>query len=321
MATYNLHISGLDKLLDSSVSNATENAIIKALLDSDPFQKQHGTIGVDVESQGGAYSIGSDYKLFLDVGSSNSMTLTSPGGVVIAAGDGGNTIIDQGPGGDTLIGGAGADKLQVTSGDNVLIGNGSLTTVAGGTGHDFMSGGAMLLHWSHFDDGRGQGNGNGGDHSDDHKHDGDHEGQTFQADTLIGGSGNDTFLAYHGNNVIYAGSGNDTIIAGDGSNTIYGPTMAGATNAVDTIYLGSGDTSIVGGVAGQAMIYAGMHGDDTILGSSPGQTLTVYSDQSSNNVASTSVNGGITTITFKDHQSLSLDNLTIHFSNGGKLSV
>jgi hypothetical protein len=29
-----------------------------------------------------------------------------------------------------------------------------------------------------------------------------------------------------------------------------------------------------------------------------------------------SVSGGVTTITFKDHQSLSLENVTVHYSNG-----
>ena len=327
MATYNLNHSGLDKLLDQSVSNPTEHMIWQALLGADLLPKGHGTIGVETESVGGFYTVPAGDNFFLDTGLSNAMTLSSQGGVVIAAGDGGNSILDQGPGGDTLIGGAGADKLQVTQGDNLLIGGGGFfNTIGGGTGHDFMTGGATHFDGWNSGDGGGHGQGNGGGHWDDHEHGDDHghghghgddhTGQTFPSDTLIGGSGNDLFRVAHGDNWIYAGTGADTIYAGDGSDKIFGSTIAGATNAMDTIYLGTGNTSIEGGAAGSASIYAGMHGNDTITGSAAGQTLDLYSDQSSHNVISTNLSGGITTITFKDHQSLTLENVTIHFSNG-----
>ncbi len=337
MATYNLNHSSLDKLLDHYVSNATENAIFQALIGADLMPKGHQTLGVETELAGGFYTIPSGDNFFLDTGLSNSMTLSSlHGGVVIAAGDGGNSILDQGPGGDTLVGGAGADKLQVTLGDNVLIG-GAFETVGGGQGHDFMIGGAALLSASDFDHGRGGDRGDGGDHRDghgnggddggsddhghgDHHHGDHHHGQTFPSDTLIGGAGNDLIEVSHGDNWIYAGTGNDTIYAGDGSDKIFGSTMAGA-NAMDTIYLGTGDASITGGAAGAATIYAGMHGNDTILGSMNSQTLDLYTDQSSHGVKSTNVSGGVTTITFKDHQTLSLENVTVHFSNGGALTT
>ncbi len=163
--------------------------------------------------------------------------------------------------------------------------------------------------------------GDGGDHRDDHGHGDDHKGQTFTSDTLIGGSGDDLISASHGDNWIYAGTGHDTLYAGDGSDKIFGSTIAGATNAMDTIYLGTGNTSIEGGAAGAATIFGGMHGNDTITGSATGQSLALYSEQSSHDVKSSNVSGGITTITFKDHQSLSLENVTIHFSNGDVLKV
>jgi Ca2+-binding RTX toxin-like protein len=326
MATYNLNHSSLDKLLDSFTSSATENAIFQALIGADLMPEGHRTLGVETQSVGGFYTVPAGDNFFLDTGLSNLMTLSSAlGGVVIAAGDGGNSILDQGPGGDTLVGGAGADKLQVTQGDNVLIGGG-FETVGGGTGHDFMTGGASLLGPSDFDHGRSgdrgnrgddhDGHGNGGDDggSDDRGHGHHHHGQTFPSDTLIGGSGNDLIEVSHGDNWIYAGTGHDTIYAGDGSDKIFGSTIAGATNAMDTIYLGTGDASITGGAAGAATIYAGKQGDDTILGSLNGQTLDLYTEQSSHDVKSTSVSGGITTITFKDHQTLVLENVTIHYS-------
>ncbi len=342
MATYNLNHSSLDKLLDRFTSSATENAIFQALIGADLLPEGHRTLGVETQAVGGSYTLPSGDNFFLDTGLSNSMTLSSlHGGVIIAAGDGGISILDQGPGGDTLVGGAGADKLQVTQGNNVLIGGG-FETVGGGTGHDFMTGGASLLSPSDFDHGRGgdrgnggddhDGHGNGDDHdghgnggddggSDDRGHGDHHHGQTFPSDTLIGGSGNDLFEVSHGDNWIYAGTGHDTIYAGDGSDKIFGSTIAGATNAMDTIYLGTGDASITGGAAGAATIYAGTQGDDTIFGSSGGQTLDLYTEQSSHSVKSTNVSGGVTTITFKDHQTLSLENVTIHYSNGGTLKV
>lgn len=334
MATYNLNQSGLDRLLDKSVSSTTENTIWQALISADLLPTGHQAIGVETESVGGFYTMPSGDNFFLDTGLSNSMILASQHGFkVIAAGDGGNSILDQGPGGDTLIGGAGADKLQVTQGDNVLIGGGGLSTLAGGTGHDFMPGGATFFDGGHSDHGRGGDRGDGGDHRDGHGHgddhggwDGhghgdDHKGQTFPSDTLIGGSGNDLISVSHGDNWIYAGTGHDTIYAGDGCDKIFGSTIAGATNAMDTIYLGTGDTTITGGAAGAATIYAGTHGDDTIFGSAGGQQLDLYTQQSSHGVKSTTVSGGVTTITFKDHQTLALENVTIHFSNGGDLKT
>ncbi|MDI9847970.1 hypothetical protein QM467_07870 [Rhodoblastus sp. 17X3] len=335
MATYDLDQCRLDALLDRTVSRATENAILGALKDAGLLPHKPDAIGGEVQLLGGAYTIPTFDHFFLDAGKSSSMTLTSHGGVVIASGDGANFILDQGPGGDTLIGGAGAEKLQVTQGDNELIAGNGLNTLIGGTGHDRLvgggaslleagSGGSTLIGGANFD------YYSGGD-PDDHGHQGDrndwgqgnesglghdHTYQTIPMDTLIGGPGDDLLKVLHGDNAIYAGAGRDTIYAGDGHDTIYGSTMPSATGAMDTIYLGTGNTSIQGGAAGAATIYAGMHGNDTIIGTAAGQELTVYSEQSSHAIKSTTVQGGVTTITFKDHQSLALENLTIHFSNG-----
>jgi Ca2+-binding RTX toxin-like protein len=324
MATNNLNHSGLDKLLDQFVSSATETTISQALVRGRSWAGQHGVIGVEVESQDGSYTIPGSDQLFLDSASSGSMTVTSDyGHKVIAAGDGANSIVDQGPGGDTLVGGAGAATLQVTQGNNVLIAGAGLNTLMGGAGHDLLIGGGA----SSLEAGSGGSTLIGGlppkhAHADEHEAGVNSNGQTWKTvpmDTLMGGSGNDLIKVYTGDNAIYAGTGVDTIYAGNGSDTIYGSTLASATNAMDTIYLGRGDTSVQGGAAGAATIFAGMHGNDTIIGSTNGQTLDLYSKQSSNNVKFTNVSGGITTITFKDHQSLSLENVTIHFSNGGML--
>lgn len=339
MATYDLDQCRLDALLDRTVSRATENAILGALKDAGLLPHKPDAIGVEVQLLGGAYTIPTFDHFFLDAGKSSSMTLTSHGGVVIASGDGANFILDQGPGGDTLIGGAGAEKLQVTQGDNELIAGNGLNTLIGGTGHDRLvgggaslleagSGGSTLIGGANFDyyyggdrDDRGHHRAAHGDGDDrgqrnEHGRDDGHKHQHISMDTLIGGPGDDLLKVRHGDNAIYAGAGHDTIYAGDGHDTIYGSTMPSATGAMDTIYLGTGNTSIQGGAAGAATIYAGMHGNDTIIGTAAGQELTVYSEQSSHAIKSTTFQGGVTTITFKDHQSLALENLTIHFSNG-----
>jgi Ca2+-binding RTX toxin-like protein len=198
-----------------------------------------------------------------------------------------------------LIGG-GASLLEAGSGGSTLI---------GGANFDYLSGGDPDDHGHNGDSNDwGQGNESGLGH--------DPKYQTIPMDTLTGGSGDDLLKVLHGDNVILAGAGHDTIYAGDGHDTIYGSTMPTATGAMDTIYLGTGNTSIQGGAAGAATIYAGINGNDTITGSATGQELTVYSDQSSQAIKTTTVQGGVTTITFKDQQSLALENLTIHFSNG-----
>ncbi|MCI4679582.1 hypothetical protein K9U39_07120 [Rhodoblastus acidophilus] len=353
MATYNLDQCQLDSLLDRYVSRGTEDAIFQALKGADLLPHGHGTLGVETQSDSGTYKIPMGDDFFLDVGQSNSIILKSHGGVVIGAGDGANSILDKGPGGDTLVGGAGAEKLEVTRGDNVLIGGGGLNTLIGGTGDDVLIGGgkslleagsgdSTLMGGSNFDYSQGAGDDHGRHHggSDDHgrhrdgrggdddrrggdhgRGDDHHQGQTFSMDTLVGGSGDDLMKVYHGDNVIYAGTGHDTIYAGDGSDTIYGSTNPTATHAMDTIYLGTGDTSIQGGAAGAATIFAGMHGNDTVTGSAHGQALSLYSEQSTAGIKSMTESGGVTTITFKDHQSLSLDHVTVHFSNGPIMKV
>ena len=354
MATYNLNDCRLDALLDRHVSPQTEYAILQALKQADLLPHGRGTIGVDMESAGGAYTIPGGDSLFLDVGSSNTMTLRSHGGVVISAGDGDNSILDKGPGHDTLVGGAGAQQLQVTRGDNVLIGGDGLNILIGGSGHDLLiGGGASLLeagsgaatlfgglnseiskrgdpddHSHHRDDRSGRGHDDEGHNKRGYGHDDrgrDHDdgskGHVASMDTLIGGSGDDLMSVAHGDNMIFAGTGRATIYAGDGHDTISGSTLASATHAIDTICLGTGDTSIQGGAAGAATIYAGMHGDDTIMGSASGQKLSLYSQQSSHDVKSMTTSNGVTTITFKDHQSLSLEHVTIHFSNDHIIKV
>src|SRR5579863_1546354 len=99
MATYNLNYGKLESLLHRDVSRATENAIIHAIQESGLLDESHGKITVDLENTSGAYALGAGTQLFLDTGTQNAITISDLGRVVVASGDGSNSILDTGPGG------------------------------------------------------------------------------------------------------------------------------------------------------------------------------------------------------------------------------
>src|SRR5208337_4607426 len=136
MAIYNLSYSKLESLLDRSFSPGTENAIIEAIKNAGIINPWSGNVGVDVVDASGAQTLPSGAQILLDTGASNNVTVTTHGATLIAAGDGSVGVVDKGPGGDTLVGGAGAESLKVTHGDNVLIAGSGENTLAGGAGHD-----------------------------------------------------------------------------------------------------------------------------------------------------------------------------------------
>lgn len=127
MAIYNLSYGKLDSFVDQSFSPSTQNAIIDAINSAGIIMPTSGNIGLDVEKTSGSYALSNTSQIFLDTGSGNTITVTDNGAKLIAAGDGANQITDKGPGGDTLVGGAGAELLQVTHGRNELIGGAAKT--------------------------------------------------------------------------------------------------------------------------------------------------------------------------------------------------
>ena len=104
-----------------------------------------GVVGVETENTSGAYTVASGTQIFLDTGASNTITVTTTGAKLIAAGDGSVSVTDKGPGGDTLVGGAGAESLKVTHGENVLIAGSGENTLIGGAGNDTLIGGGSSL--------------------------------------------------------------------------------------------------------------------------------------------------------------------------------
>jgi hypothetical protein len=106
MAIYNLNYSKLESLLDRNFSSGTENAIIDAIKSAGIVARGSGGIGVETQSTSGTYTVPSQAQIFLDTGAHNTITVTTTGATLIAAGDGSVSMTDKGPGGDTLVGGA-----------------------------------------------------------------------------------------------------------------------------------------------------------------------------------------------------------------------
>src|SRR5271165_747322 len=309
MAIYNLSYGKLESLIDRSFSPGTENAIIDAIKSAGIVATSSGKIGVEVEKTSGSYAVPHSAQIFLDTGSGNTITINDDGAKLIAAGDASNHIIDDGPGGDTLVGGAGAESLRVTHGENELIAGNGANTLVGGAGDDtLIGGGASLLE-------AGSGGstliGGLGDPSsgDPNRHGHAHQA-SVPSDTLKGGQGDDLLQVTHGDNLLIAGSGHDTLFGGDGQDTIFG-------GGHDTINLNHGNEFVQGG-SGSDQVDVGLHGNDIIYG---GHATTVHTDQTSSSIKNEVDVHGVTTITFSNHQVLTVSNVTIEFADGHKTTV
>ena len=316
MAIYNLNYSKLKSLLDRSFSPGTENAIIDAIKSAGIVTPWSGKIGVEIQDTSGAYTVPSGAQIFLDTGASNKITVTTSGATLLAAGDGSVSMTDKGPGGDTLVGGAGAESLKVTHGENVLIGGSGENTLIGGAGHDTLIGGGSSL----LEAGSGGSTLIGGpldqsagdERSRDHGR-GDRNGWPHSdpgpppSDTLMGGSSSDLLQVFHGDNLLIAGTGHDTISGGDGHDTIIG-------GGHDTINIDYGNEFVQGG-GGSDDVNVGLHGNDVIYG---GHATAVHTDQTSTSVKSEVDVHGVTTIEFSNHQVLTVSKVTIDFADGHK---
>jgi len=293
MAIYNLDYGQLESLLGHSYSPGTEAAIISAIKSAGIVTSSSGPIRVEDVKTGGHYTMPKDAQIFLDTGSDDKVTVKDNGAKLIVAGDGSNAITDKGPGGDTLVGGAGADLLKVTHGRNELIGGSGQNTLVGGAGHDTLIGGGSSL----LEAGKGGSTLIGG-------------AAEASSDTLKGGHGSDLLQVSHGYNLLIAGNGHDTLTGGDGHDTIFG-------GGHDTINLNYGDEFVQGG-QGQDVVNIGLHGNDVIYG---GKATAVYTDQTSSSIKSEVDVHGVTTITFTNHQVLTLSHVTIEFADDHKTTI
>ncbi len=138
---------------------------------------------------------------------------------------------------DTFLGGAEANRLDGSSGNDLLDGRGGNDTLLGGVGDDTLTGGAGndLLDGGNTDDLIQGGTGN---------------------DTLTGGIGNDRTLGGDGDDLIRGDDGNDLLNGGAG---------------VDTLLGGLGDDTLIAG-SGADLVQGG-DGNDTIIVNTTGNTL------------------------------------------------
>lgn len=346
MAIYNLNYSNLESLLDRNYSPGTENAIIEAIKSAGIVNPWFGRIGVDVVDTSGAQTLPSGVQILLDTGANNDIAVNTNGATLIAAGDGSVKVVDTGPGGDTLVGGAGAESLKVTHGENVLIAGSGENTLIGGAGHDtLIGGGSSLLEagsggstliGGNFDPSGGDRSWQGSDNERGHGGGGFFHpaqfgpGLTPQGSDIGRGHGgggflqpaqsgpgltpSDTLMGGQGSDLLEVSHGDNLLIAGAGHDTIFGgdghDTILGGGH--DTININYGDEFVQGG-SGSDLVNVGLHGNDVIYG---GHATTVQTDQTSGSIRSEVSVHGVTTIQFSNHQVLTVSNVTIDFADG-----
>ena len=185
--------------------------------------------------------------LFLDglrgIGQSNWNLLGQSGGVLgtldVATGASvNNTFRDI----ESIVGSPSSDRL---------VGNGQVTSIYGGDGHDWISAAMDSPNASYL-------RGGGGDDRIDGE-------ATF--DDINGNQGEDTAHGWEGDDWVVGGQGNDLLFGDTGRDIVYGnlgnDTCDGGADA-DIVRGGQGDDSLTGG-AGDDWI-AGDRGSDTISG-------------------------------------------------------
>ncbi|MGF1455390.1 MAG: Ig-like domain-containing protein [Alphaproteobacteria bacterium] len=188
---------------------------------------------------------------FLRFSDQDFVPTTANTGLLLTAGNGGNTLtgtlFD-----DMLTGGTGDDSIEAVAGNDVVIGGEGTDTVEGADGNDVLFGGA------------------GADSVDGSAGNDSIEGDTGaedsgDSDTLRGGAGNDSMLGNGGDDDIAGGDDNDTLRGQDGNDSLQGD---GGNDSLfgdagdDTLEGGDGNDRLDGGVGVDSL--AGGIGNDTI---------------------------------------------------------
>ena len=191
-----------------------------------------------------------------------------------------------------ILGGAGNDVIDGTSGDDVIFDDAGNNTINGLGGNDLICtglGNDKIEGGSDDDtiiDGGGNNSVNGGGGADliimtgsgNDKIDGGSDDDTIDAgdgnNNISGGSGIDSITAGPGNDKIEGGSDDDTIVAGEGNNNVSGD------SGVDVITAGSGNDNIDGGAENDTIDAGdgnnnvkGGSGDDNITAGSGNDTI------------------------------------------------
>lgn len=297
---YDLARLDLESFLSSQLSVASEYNILDALQAAGGFpggklllgvvgQTDNGSASVNVDMTGANGSAG----LFLETGADDTISVFSPGGDVLATGDGSNNwLVDTGVAGDTLVGGLGADTLQATGGNNVLIAGGGQQVLIAGTGQDTLVG--------------------------------SYGSDTLNADSVFGGSGT-LIRAGSGPTVInggpnadtiYGGTGADTINVGSGNASIYTSGNPNGPPANTVINAGSGSDSIYVGAGSHDVVMSSGYNTNVVLGVNANSGLTVTDDPSTHTAQLQFMQGGsFTTVELHGKVTITYaDNSTVHYN-------
>jgi Ca2+-binding RTX toxin-like protein len=212
---------------------------------------------------------------FIEAGVRNidfsGITTTGGPGVVVTAASVTNDVL-------TLKGGAGADILAGSNGDDVIDGGAGNNNISGGNGNNTLTAGAGndFVSATNGNNTINAGAGNnqvivGGGDNDITVGDGDDQITFTGGDNKVTlGGGADQVNGGNGDNEITGGAGGKTITLGNGDNTI---TTGGG---VDTVNVGRGDNTVsTGGGADTITITAGGDGSNVITGGAGADVITL----------------------------------------------
>jgi len=265
---------------------------------------------VDFITTPGTYSINTDQYpalqaiIISNTGGPSNLTVTGHSNVLVAAGDGGNTITLQDSGNDlvevrgshnTITGGSGADSIMgAGAGDSLTAGSGAGTWLYDNGDNATLTGGSGKSDTLEAGGGNNELLVAGGNKA-----------------LLIGGSGvGDTLVASGAKDVLETGSGHhESLYGGLGSDSIY------AGGAGDS---GNGSGTLVAG-GNNEQIHIGAHGNDSITGFT---NDTVFFDSQAYGtgagIAISTNAAGVTTVNFADGQHFKISGgvTTLTFSDG-----
>ena len=337
MTTYNLGTDGAVNTLLNTVKGSAQASVIEYWLTADKLMPSlsGAPLNVDLENTFNTivtpFTLSGSGGVFLFNGAAGQTAYVSDtsGNNILA--DPGN-IVYTGPAtgtqGDLLLGGDTSGFLQVLKGSNELVAGTAADTLIGGSGTDYLygnmgsgqllagtTGNSVMVAGSYY-----QGSAAAG--------------ETLQggsgADFMLGGASADTLISTTGNDVLVGGWGGSTLQGGSGYNSMYaGFTASSTIPAGSTTIIGGSNGDFIDLVAGQNVVHGGSSSTtpdqvwagwggsateaDTIYG---GANTVVYDANKSTDIASQTVAGGLTEITFSNGQQLAANNTTIHFTDG-----
>ncbi|HEY6433889.1 MAG TPA: calcium-binding protein [Acetobacteraceae bacterium] len=210
-------------------------------------------------------------------GGSSALDFFGSGSALLVNGPNANTTMVGSTGAETAFGGASAHEVAFVGSSSLLFAAGSndSTTIVGGTNPAtlFGSAGSSITYFS---------TAGGALYSAGSGSETLNAAGSTSANTIFGGSGNDSLAGGAGNDLLVAGTGNSTLSGGGGNNTFL----------------------FVSGHAGGVDIVTDFNANDLLL-------LSGYGPNAGGNaLANATVSGGSTTIGLADNTKITFDNIT-----------